>query len=168
MKKHSNLTAALAAVLLAPLALAQAPTSTRGSLLDALLTPGNLSAVLGIVVSAIGLFAGGTWLTTTRKRRIALAAYHAFNVVEDIAAEDLEDNALDKAARGLQVVDTWMKANGWRPLKPGEQELVKLEFKSMHGARKAEERRLPAAQGSLSAGVARAPAVDAVPLTPGG
>lgn len=165
MTKHSHLAAALAAVLFAPIALAQAPTSTRGSLLDALLTPGSINAALVIVASAVGLFAGGSWLSTTRKRRIALAAYHAFRVVEDIAAEDLEDNALDKAARGLQVVDKWMRVNKWRPLKPGEQELVRLEFQSMHGALKI----LSAAQGTTTgAGAARAPAAGAIPLTPGG
>ncbi|RKH94497.1 hypothetical protein D7Y15_42625 [Corallococcus sp. AB030] len=140
MKKRLTLAACLAVVLSAPVAFAQASTGASSSILDALLTPTSIGIVLGAVTGAIGLFAGGTWLTERRKRRIALGAYHAFHVVEDIAAEDPENTALNKAAKGLEVIDTWMKANGWRPLKPGEQALVKLQFSALHGEQKAEEK----------------------------
>ncbi|WP_242592443.1 hypothetical protein [Corallococcus exiguus] len=168
MKKRLTIvtTAALAALLTAPLALAQASTptgaeltlvsapvalatldaapvllaqaSTSSVLLDALLTPSNITLALGLVAGAVGLFAGGTWLTTRRKRIVATVAFHAFHVVEDFAAMDGEENALNKVAKGLEVADSWLKANGWRPLKPWEQEAVKLEFASIHGAQKAD------------------------------
>ncbi|RKG68660.1 hypothetical protein D7V80_11720 [Corallococcus sp. CA054B] len=138
MKKRLSLAACLAVILSAPVALAQASTGASSSILDALLTPGNIGIGLGIVASAVGLFAGGTWLTTRRKRIVATVAFHAFHVVEDFAAMDEEENALDKVAKGLEVADSWLKANGWRPLKPWEQEAVKLEFASIHGAQKAD------------------------------
>ncbi|MCY1043315.1 hypothetical protein OV208_18505 [Corallococcus sp. bb12-1] len=167
MKKRIILAAALAAVLTAPVALAQATTGTGSSILDALFTPTNMGVALGIIVGAVGLFAGGTWLTAQRKRRIALGAYHAFHVVEDIAAEDPADNAWDKAAKGLQVLDAWLVAQGWRPLKPGEQELVKLEFKSMHGEQKAsekvQEQALSVALGAIGSTAALATAVPSTP-----
>ena len=170
MKKALTLTAVLAVVITAPVALAQSTTGAGSSILDALLTPGNIGIALGVVASGVALFAGGTWLSATRKRRVALAAYHAFPVVEDIAAEDPEENIVDKAARGLQVVDEWMRANGWRPLKPGEQELVRLEFKSLHGAQKAEEKVQEQALSVALGAVATKQALEdtAVPSTPRG
>ncbi|MBE4749412.1 hypothetical protein G4177_14695 [Corallococcus sp. ZKHCc1 1396] len=128
---------ALATLDAAPVLLAQASTSSV--LLDALLTPTNITLALGLVAGAVGLFFGGsTWLTTRRKRIVATVAFHAFHVVEDIAALDESENGFDKAAKGLEVADSWMKANGWRPLKPRELAAVKLEFKSLHGAQSAE------------------------------
>ncbi|RYZ40085.1 MAG: hypothetical protein EOO71_17525 [Myxococcaceae bacterium] len=169
MKKRIILGAALAAVLAAPVALAQATTSVGSSILDALFTPTNVGVALGIIVGGVSLFAGGTWLTTQRKRRIALGAYHAFHVVEDIAAEDPADNGWDKAARGLQVIDAWLVAQGWRPLKPGEQELVKLEFKSLHGVQKAEEKVQEQALSVALGAVATKAALEAtVPSMPRG
>ena len=169
MKKRLTLAACLAAVLSAPVALAQASTGTSSSILDALLTPTTIGIALGAVTGAIGLFAGGTWLTERRKRRIALGAYHAFHVVEDIAAEDPAENLVDKAAKGLEVIDTWMKANGWRPLKPGEQALVKLQFSALHGEQKAEEKVQGQALSVALGAVAATAAVEAaVPTTPRG
>ncbi|NRD67783.1 hypothetical protein HRD49_39250 [Corallococcus exiguus] len=119
-----------------PVLLAQASTSSV--LLDALLTPTNITLALGLVAGAVGLFAGGTWLTTRRKRIVATVAFHAFHVVEDFAAMEVEGSALNKVAKGLEVADSWLKANGWRPLKSWEQEAVKLEFASIHGSQKAD------------------------------
>ncbi|WP_244237247.1 hypothetical protein [Corallococcus llansteffanensis] len=85
--------------------------------------------------------------------------------MEDIAAEDPADNGWDKAARGLQVIDAWLVAQGWRPLKPGEQELVKLEFKSLHGEEKVQEQAL-SALGAIAAKLALE--ATAVPTTPCG
>lgn len=145
-------------------ALAQSTADAGSSILDVLLTPGNIGIALGVVASGIGLFAGGSWLSTTRKRRIALAAFHAFHMVEDIAAEDPEENIVDKAARGLEIVDEWMRANGWRSLKPGEHALVRLEFKSLHGTQKAKEKALSVALGAVAAKAAVE--ATAVPTTP--
>lgn len=169
MKKRLTLAACLAVVLSAPVALAQASTGVSSSILDALLTPTTISIALGAVTGAIGLFAGGTWLTERRKRRIALGAYHAFHVVEDIAAEDPAENLVDKAAKGLEVIDSWMKANGWRALKPGEQALVKLQFSALHGEQKAEEKvQEQALSVALGAVAAKAAVESAVPTTPRG
>ncbi|MCY1042687.1 hypothetical protein OV208_15285 [Corallococcus sp. bb12-1] len=170
MKKRIILAAALAAVLTAPVAMAQATSGAGSSILDALLTPANIGIALGVIASGVGLFFGGTWLTTARKRRIAMAAYHAFHIVEDVASEDPADNGLDKASRGLKVIDNWMKANGWRALKPGEQEAAKLEFRSMHGAQAAEVKvraeAMEVALGAIGSSAALAPAAAAVAAVP--
>ncbi|AKQ66514.1 hypothetical protein A176_003426 [Myxococcus hansupus] len=34
-------------------------------------------------------------------------------------------------------MDEWFRANGWRPLKPHEQAVVKLSFSAIHGEQKA-------------------------------
>ncbi|RKG94135.1 hypothetical protein D7V97_39435 [Corallococcus sp. CA053C] len=164
MKKSLTLTAVLAVVLTAPVDLAQSSTGAGSSILDALLTPTNVGIALGVVASGVGLFFGGTWLTTRRKRIVATVAFHAFHVVEDIAALDESENGFDKAARGLEVADSWMKANGWRPLKPWEQAAVKLEFKSLHGAQSAEVKvraeAMELALGAIGSAAALAPAVE--------
>lgn len=140
-RKTLILSAALGVLLTAPVALAQASGAAAGGILDTIIasvfTPSGIATVLGAVGTGVALFAGGNWLNERRKRRIALAAFHAFNIVEDIAAENPADNGWDKAARGLQVVDEWMRANGWRQLKPHEQALAKLSFSAMHGEQKA-------------------------------
>lgn len=105
--------------------------------------PTHLLAILtALVGAASGLF-GAAWLSIQRKKHIALAAYHAFHIVEDLAAET-DSKAIDKAALGLQQVNRWMLANGWRTLKENEQELVALEFKAIHGAGKVAEARAAA------------------------
>lgn len=140
-RKTLILSAALGVLLTAPVALAQATGAAASGILDIILasvfTPSGIATVLGVIGTGVALFAGGDWLSERRKRRIALAAFHAYNVVEDIAAENPEDNGWDKAARGLQVVDEWMRANGWRQLKPHEQAVVKLSFSAIHGEQKA-------------------------------
>ncbi|WNZ59879.1 hypothetical protein QEG98_28155 [Myxococcus sp. MxC21-1] len=145
--------ATVAMVLSGPaVALAQATGTPPASILDSLLTPTAIGTALGVLVGAVGLFGAGTWLTATRKRRIALAFHHAYNIVEDVAAEDPKENFADKAAKGLKLADDWLKANGWRPLKPHEQALAKMEFSAMHGAQKAEEKvRANAAAAALIA-----------------
>ncbi|RYZ34268.1 MAG: hypothetical protein EOO71_39565 [Myxococcaceae bacterium] len=163
MKKRIILGAALAVVLTAPVALAQATTGAGSSILDAMFTPANIGIALGVIASGVGLFTGGAWLTTTRKRRIAMAAYHAFHIVEDVASEDPADNGLDKASRGLKVIDDWMKANGWRAL-----------FRSLHGAQAAEVKvraeAMELALGAIGSAAALAPAVEVAsgPSTPRG
>ncbi|QDE90147.1 hypothetical protein BHS06_14920 [Myxococcus xanthus] len=178
--KHRNtliLSAALGVLLTAPVALAQAAGAAAGGILDTIIasvfTPSGIATGLGIVGAGVALFAGGNWLNERRKRRIALAAFHAFNIVEDIAAENPADNGWDKAARGLQVVDEWMRANGWRPLKPQEQAVVKLSFSALHGeqqsgmktSRSVDAAALAAAYAVTSSGLEK---VLPVPSTPRG
>lgn len=110
-------------------------------------------AGLGLIGSAVAAVAGLFGLAVNRKRQLGLAAYHAYQIVNDIDAElGPENTTLDKTREGLRAVDDWMKASGWRPLKPGEQPLVELQFKSLHGQEKQAvkvqaESRLEAAKG---------------------
>jgi hypothetical protein len=173
--KRITLAAALAVALTAPVALADTAASSSTSIVDTLLSPAVMGTALSFLVGAVGLFAGGTWLTTQRKRRVALAVYHAYNVVEDVKAEALAEGrrlpAAEKVAEGLRQADAWMRAQGWRPLKPGEQELAKLEFRSMHGTQKAaeyaQELAVSSALGAIGSTAALAP-VTASPQTPRG
>jgi hypothetical protein len=100
----------------------------------------GLFALLGSILGAIALLLGNG---AVRRRRVALAAYHAYQMVEDVAAEcraaGKDFPYLNKAAAGLKYADEWMRANGWRPLKPGEKDLAQLTFKSLHGEKKAAE-----------------------------
>jgi hypothetical protein len=109
------------------------------TVVDAVLSPGGIAALL--------LFALASLLgpSAVRRRRVALAAYHAFNIVEDLAAECRESGKdfpyLTKAHAGLAFANEWMVANGWRPLKPGEEGRAQLAFKSLHGEQKASQPR---------------------------
>ncbi|WP_141620112.1 TrbC/VirB2 family protein [Myxococcus sp. AB036A] len=166
-RKTLMLSAALGVLFTAPVALAQATGASASGILDTILasvfTPSGIATVLGGIGTGVALFWGGDWLSERRKRRVALAAYHAYNVVEDIAAENPADNGWDKAARGLQVVDEWMRANGWRALKPHEQAVVKLSFSAIHGEQKAAAK---AAQSTDAAALAAAHAVTSSGLAP--
>lgn len=95
------------------------------------LTPGGVATALGVVLSLVG---GLVWLTSRRKRVVALAAYHAFHIVEDIGNELEGEDGFDKTARYLKELDAWLLANGWRPLKPGETAVAKMEAQALHGA----------------------------------
>ncbi|TQF08746.1 hypothetical protein FJV41_48295 [Myxococcus llanfairpwllgwyngyllgogerychwyrndrobwllllantysiliogogogochensis] len=169
MKKHfAALAVLMMAVLAAPPALAAEGTSPPDSILSSLLTPGVIGTGLSIILGAVGLFFGGKeWLTARRKRIVATGAYHAFHIVEDWAALDESENAVDKAAKGLHVLDEWMRTNGWRPLKPGEEELAKMAFKTLHGEQKVAEKVQTAARaaslGAIGSTAALAPVVGAVP-----
>lgn len=99
------------------------------SLLDAVLSPTGIVAAIGVLGGILGLLVG---TDVIRRRRVATAVYHAFHVVEDLDAE-LGSEHLDKAVAGLKAADEWMRANGWRALKPGEQEVAKLEFTALNG-----------------------------------
>lgn len=134
--------AVLALVLLPGIALAQiAPTvgpqpSLGQTLLDMLLSPSGIAMLVGAVGSVLGLVLGAD---VVRRRRVALAAYHAFHIVEDLASET--DNKVDdKVAEGLKALDAYLVANGWRPLKPGETEVAKLTFTSLNGSSKLAEK----------------------------
>ncbi|QSQ17220.1 hypothetical protein [Myxococcus landrumensis] len=171
--KHVVMLAVIAAVFASSVALAAEASGPPNSIISALLTPEAITTVLGGIFGAMGLFFGGaTWLTARRKRIIATGAFHAFHIVEDWAALDERENIVDKAAKGLQVLDEWMVRHGWRPLKSSEQQLAKLEFSALHGAQKAEEKVRAAAfstaLGALGTSAALAPVVAAVPQTPRG
>lgn len=96
----------------------------------------NPGTILGGLSTLLGFLGLGVYLTTDRKRRVALAAFHAFHIVEDIR-DEAEKNGkpiptLDKAAEGLAQIDAWMRANGWRPLKTGEGLVAGMIFKSLN------------------------------------
>lgn len=99
-------------------------------LIEDFLTPGGVATALGVALSLVG---GLVWLTTRRKRIVGLAAYHAFHIVEDIGNELEGEDGFDKTARYLKELDAWLLANGWRPLKPGEVSVAKMEAQMLHG-----------------------------------
>lgn len=125
-------------------ALAQAPAAAEsiGDRLLGFVSPGGVATLLGIVASAI---CGFSFMTASRKKRIALAAYHAFHIVEDVGNEIEGDDVFDKGARYLKELDAYMVANGWRPLKPGETEAARLTASALHGAEVAKAKVLVAA-----------------------
>lgn len=96
----------------------------------ALLTPANIIAVTGLLLGALG---GLSVLNAKRKKIIALAAYYAFHIVEDIGREHDGDDAFDKTAAYLAELDKWLVANGWRPLKDGEKPLATMQASALHG-----------------------------------
>lgn len=125
----------IAALADVPGAAVAAPSLVDG-FLAALFTPGGLATVAGTLVSILALIGVNT---EVRRRRVALAVYHAFHVVEDIDNER-NDATLDKAVAGLAAVDRYMVANGWRPLHPGEQLVAEMGFKALNGVAAAQEK----------------------------
>lgn len=95
--------------------------------------------IASVVVTILGLVGGALGLSALRKRQIAIATNGAFHLVEDFAATT-ETDIDDKIALGLQKANEWMVAQGWRPLKPGEVDSVKLGFTAINGAMKAAEK----------------------------
>jgi membrane-bound lytic murein transglycosylase B len=91
---------------------------------------------INTVLTALGIIAGAVGLSAARKRQVALAVYHAFHIVEDVKAECDKDGKtfpyVNKAAAGLEAANEYLVKQGWRPLKPNEQDLAKLTFKSMN------------------------------------
>jgi hypothetical protein len=110
---------------------APAPAKGLGDRLLEFASPSGVATIFGLVASAIG---GLVWFTSRRKRLVALAAYHAFHIIEDIGNELEGEDGFDKTARYLQKVDEFMRANGWRPLKPGEVDSAKMQASALHGA----------------------------------
>lgn len=115
---------------------APAPPSVLGEFAKQFITPQGIASV---VLTVLGLIAGAAGLSAQRKRQIAIVTEHAFHGVEDFAATT-ENTIDDKVAMGLKIADEWMKAQGWRPLKPNETEVVKLGFSSLNGATKVSEK----------------------------
>ncbi len=138
--------------------LAQAAASpSLGDTLLGFLTPGGVGAGLAVVLSLVG---GLAFFTQRRKKVVALAAYHAFHIVEDIGNELEGEDGFDKTARYLAELDKYMVANGWRPLKPGEVEVAKLKASSMHGEEVAKTK---VAVAAAEAAAAKGLPVAAVP-----
>jgi len=127
---------------------APAPAKGLGDKLLELVTPRTVGTGLGLVLSAIG---GLAFMTQRRKRIVALAAYHAFHIVEDIGNEIEGDDGFDKAAAYLKKLDEYLVANGWRPLKPGELDAAKLTASAMHGVEVAKEKIAVAAATAAAA-----------------
>jgi hypothetical protein len=93
-------------------------------------------STIGLALGIISSLAGGfKLLNVIRKRNVATAIYHAYNIVNDLAAANKSGEAFNKSATALRSVDSWMIANGWRTLKPNEQELALLSWKSRHGSK---------------------------------
>lgn len=110
--------------------------SVFGEMVKRFVTP---EGVASIVVTVLGLVGGALGLTALRKRQVAIVTQHAFHAVEDFSATT-ETTVDDKIAVGLKVANDWMVAQGWRPLKPGETEVVKLGFTALNGATKVAEK----------------------------
>lgn len=140
------LLALLPAVALAQAAAPAAPGIGQ-HLLDLVLSPAGLAMGVGAIGSVLGLIFGAS---EVRRRRVALGVYHAFHVVEDAAAETEGTDALDKAAAGLKALNEWMVAQGWRPLKPGEEVVAKLGFTALNGQTKVSEKVAAAAVEAAS------------------
>lgn len=155
-----------------------APGPTAGQrMLELLMSPAGMGIVGGIVTAVLGLFGFNTASAVNERRRLRVAqgASIAFHVVEDIGAMIDGEDGFDKVARGLKEVDAWFVANGWRPLKPGEQERVKAQFQAMNGASKLAEKvgaavaveGIKAALGSSSAEAVTPPEGTAQPGSAG-
>lgn len=110
--------------------------SVLGEFAKQFITPQGIASV---VLTVLGLIAGAAGLSAQRKRQIAIVTEHAFHGVEDFAATT-ETTVDDKVAAGLRIADEWMKAQGWRPLRPNETEVVKLGFSALNGATKVSEK----------------------------
>lgn len=144
MRFLKTLTLMFFAIALTPLfALADAaaaPPSTAPTIFsqlgDLLFSGGGIATMVTVLFTIIAMLV----TSEVRRRQVALAVYHAFHIVEDIAAETPGTDALDKVAAGLKSADDYLKANGWRPLKPGEQAVAKLGFTSLNGASKLAEK----------------------------
>lgn len=138
------------AVLAVPLALFTAPPEKAQGVLGAALglvsTPTGLAGVFGALTAVLGLVGIDS---VVRKRRVALAAYHAFHIVEDLGAERPGPDVFDKGAAFLGALNDYFLANGWRPPKPGEQQLALLKAKEIHGTYKAEEKLRQAAVAAV-------------------
>ena len=99
--------------------------------LKGLITPDNIIEGLLAVLAVV---AGLIHLSDKRKRLVATGAYYAFHIVNDLDSQGVLKAS--KVETGLQKVDAWMVANGWRPLNPGEQEIAKMQFSAMNGSTK--------------------------------
>lgn len=123
---------AIGCLLLALPALADVPVAVpAASPFSGLFSMQGLGGLLTLVAGALGTM---KWLSERRKRIVAKVAHYAFLITEDAGNEIDGDDVFDKAAHALKVIDEYMVANGWRPLRPGEVAVAKLELSASHGA----------------------------------
>lgn len=107
-----------------------APSSPVVDLLKGFISPSGVATLMMVLGAIFGMF---QFLTTKRKRIIADAAFNIFHLVEDIGAQLDGDDVFDKTARYLKEVDAYLLKQGYRPLKPGEIEVVKTLASAQHG-----------------------------------
>jgi hypothetical protein len=84
----------------------------------------------------LGLILGKLAWTAVRKRRVALAVYYGFHIAKDIEAEVAgtpSEKTVDVVVLALKHANDWMVANGWRPLKGGEQDVAVLQARALSG-----------------------------------
>lgn len=102
-------------------------------LLDLVFSKDALAVALPVVLG----FLAKLITTAVRKRNVAQVAFHAFHIVEDLADDVTDGGKLDKALDWtkeiLKAADDYCKAQGWRDLKPWEQNAVVLAAKSLSG-----------------------------------
>lgn len=103
------------------------------TILDYLTSPGTVVAIVAAVLGVLGKYV----LAANRRKQLALVAYHAFHIVEDIDTE-LGTETLDKWVEGLKAANTYAVENGWRPIKAGEEGLLDLHFQALNGKMKAD------------------------------
>lgn len=114
------------------------PSATIGQqVLDLILSPTGLATGISLLLGGLGLLLGSN---EVRRRQVALAIHHGFLIAEDIASETPGEDAVDKIAAALKAADAYCTANGWRALKPGEQDVAKLTFTAQNGAQKVAEK----------------------------
>lgn len=130
--------------------------------LKSLLLNENTLALL--VTGLLGLLA--KFITAAlRRKRIALVVYHAFHIVEDLDAEISGDTPADRAAAKAKLflgkINDYMLANGWRALKPGEEQVALLQASAIHGAQKVQLR-----TAEMSAPLAMEPLAEGSTIPP--
>lgn len=135
------------AIALAQAAAPAAPAPIGQQLLGLIGSSGGIATIVTLVGGVLAMAFGSN---VVLKRRIALAAYHAFHVTEDIANEDTSENGIDKAAVALKQIDAYFAANGWRAMKPGDVELAKLQLQSLSG-QEVQAKKLAAIAGEAAA-----------------
>lgn len=152
-------TAAIVAVVLLPaVALAGDGGDFLSGVLSGVLTPENIGLAVGAILTLLGGWLAKLASTEIRRRNVATAIRHAYAIVEETARLDGRLTVLDKVSAGLKAADTWMVANGWRPLTDAEKQRAKLGFSEISG--------ISHVQGAIAAGVLGKQPVAAVPTTP--
>lgn len=137
----------------APEVLGPVAPNVGSTLLNMLLSPAGIGGLATLIGGVLALVFGAN---EVRRRRVAMAVYHAFHVVEDISKET-DTDVDDKVAAGLKALDAYMLANGWRALKPGEVELAKLGFSALNGSEKVQTKIQAAAIEAATKAVAVPP-----------
>lgn len=97
---------------------------------------GHPEQVVETVGLVLGLILGKLAWTAVRKRRVALAVYYGFHIAKDIEAEVAgtpSEKTVDVVVLALKHANDWMVANGWRPLKEGEQAAAALLTRALSG-----------------------------------